>query len=195
MAPGVSLRSGIPTSLRPTLTITVSMRSGVSRRPSTGILRSSRVAWSLIAPAPPLSHVLASWSERFEEAMIKAMLTRLGVAAAANDRELTAALIRALATKTQSVDRIFFDWRGGHDPGVEKYPQEEFRRLAQLLVGRQQPKPHSYWSDPEPCSMYIDEVEAIWTAIANHDDWQPFNNKVKAIRRMGQAMGQDAPRS
>jgi uncharacterized protein YdiU (UPF0061 family) len=150
---------------------------------------------SLIAPAPPLSHLLASWSQRFEEAMIEAMLGRLGVAAAANDRELTEALIGALATKTHSVDRVFFDWRGGHDPGVEKYPQEEFRRLSQLLVGRQQPKPHSYWSDPEPCSMYIDEVEAIWTAIANHDDWQPFNNKVKAIRRMGEAMGQDAPRS
>ena len=36
--------------------------------------------------------------------------------------------------------------------------------------------------------MHIDEVEAIWSAIAERDDWQPFNNKVKAIRRMGDAM-------
>ena len=41
--------------------------------------------------------------------------------------------------------------------------------------------------------MHIEEVEAIWTAIAENDDWQPFNNKVKAVRRMGEAMRQDAP--
>lgn len=36
--------------------------------------------------------------------------------------------------------------------------------------------------------MLIDEVEAIWAAIADHDDWQPFESKIEAIRRMGQAM-------
>ena len=36
--------------------------------------------------------------------------------------------------------------------------------------------------------MHIEEVEAIWSAIAERDDWQPFNNKVKAIRRMGDAI-------
>jgi hypothetical protein len=43
--------------------------------------------------------------------------------------------------------------------------------------------------------MHIEEVEAIWSAVAERDDWQPFNNKVKAIRRMGEAMEQDAPAS
>jgi len=40
--------------------------------------------------------------------------------------------------------------------------------------------------------MHIEEVESIWSAIADSDDWQPFNNKVKAVRRMGGAMEQDA---
>jgi len=43
--------------------------------------------------------------------------------------------------------------------------------------------------------MHIDEVESIWSAIAEQDDWQPFNNKVKAIRLMGEAVAQDAPAS
>jgi hypothetical protein len=43
--------------------------------------------------------------------------------------------------------------------------------------------------------MHIEEVEAIWSAIAERDDWQPFNNKVKAIRLMGEAVAQDAPAS
>jgi hypothetical protein len=40
--------------------------------------------------------------------------------------------------------------------------------------------------------MHIEEVEAIWAAIALEDDWQPFEDKVRAIRRMGEAMGHDA---
>jgi uncharacterized protein YdiU (UPF0061 family) len=150
---------------------------------------------SLFAEAPHLSEILEGWSGRFEHALAKAMLRRLGVAHGENERGVAGALIRTLATRSQPIDRIFFDWRGGHDPGVERYPADQFRQLAKLLEGRQQPKSHPYWSDEEPCSMHIDEVEAIWSAIAEHDDWQPFDIKVKAIRRMGDAMGQDAPAS
>jgi len=150
---------------------------------------------SLIADAPALSDMLAGWSERFEQAMISAMLRRLGVARGDGARELTGALIRALATRIQAIDRVFFDWRGGYDPGEQAYPGEEFRGLARVLEGREAPKTHAYWSDAIPCSMHIDEVEAIWSAIAERDDWQPFKEKVRAIRRMGEAMGQDEPGS
>jgi uncharacterized protein YdiU (UPF0061 family) len=148
---------------------------------------------SLIAEAPPLSDMLAGWSDRFEEALVDAMVRRLGIAPATNDREVAAALIKALASRTQSIDRIFFDWRGGRDPGVEVYPGEEFRELAKLLEGREQPQSHPYWSDEAACSMHIDEVESIWLAIAERDDWRPFEDKVRAIRRMGEAMKHDAP--
>jgi hypothetical protein len=37
--------------------------------------------------------------------------------------------------------------------------------------------------------MLIDEVEALWSAIDERDDWAPFETKVAAIRRMGEAMG------
>jgi hypothetical protein len=121
------------------------------------------------------------------------MLWRLGVDRGEDDRELTGALIRALATKTKQIDRVFFDWRGGKDPGADLYPPEQFRELAKKLQGRERPPPHPYWSDAEPCSMHIDEVEAIWSAIAERDDWKPFEDKVNAIRRMGDAMRADAP--
>jgi uncharacterized protein YdiU (UPF0061 family) len=150
---------------------------------------------SLVADAPSLSEMLAGWSGRFEQAMIAAMVRRLGVAPSKGDRELTGALIRALATRAAPIDRVFFDWRGGRDPGPEAYPREEFRALAKLLKGREAPRTHAYWSDAGPCSMHIDEVEAIWSAIAERDDWQPFEDKVRAVRRMGEAMGQDAPAS
>jgi hypothetical protein len=41
--------------------------------------------------------------------------------------------------------------------------------------------------------MLIDEVEAIWAAIAEKDDWAPFETKIAAIRRMGDALTATAP--
>ena len=143
---------------------------------------------SLVTEAPPLSDMLGRWSGRFEAALTAALLRRLGIAPGGDDRALAGALLRALASKAQTIDRIFFDWRAGRDPGVELYPAEEFRDLAHRLEGRSGDRSHEYWSDAEPCSMHIEEVEAIWSAIATSDDWQPFNNKVKAVRRMGDAL-------
>lgn len=148
---------------------------------------------SLVAEASKLSDMLASWSARFEEALVAAMLRRLGIESGADDREIAAALVAALATREATIDRIFFDWRGGRDPGLESYPSEPFRTLAKSLEGRERGQSHPYWSGPGPCSMHIDEVEAIWSAIAERDDWQPFNDKVTAVRQMGEAMKQDAP--
>ena len=34
--------------------------------------------------------------------------------------------------------------------------------------------------------------EAIWSAIERDDDWTPFEDKVNAIRHMGDAMASDA---
>ncbi len=148
---------------------------------------------ALAADAPALSEILAGWSDRFEDALVEALLWRLGVEHGDDDRELAAALIKALATREATIDRIFFDWRGGRDPGVARYGSEPFRALAIKLEGRERPQSHPYWSSRGPCSMHIEEVEAIWSAIDTSDDWQPFNDKVTAVRLMGEAMEQDAP--
>jgi len=49
---------------------------------------------------------------------------------------------------------------------------------------------HPYWSGDAPQSILIDEVEAIWAAIAERDDWQPLADKIAAVREMGQALGE-----
>ena len=148
---------------------------------------------TLVAEAPPLSETLANWGEQFEEALVDALLKRLGVAPsnAEAGRPLAAALVQALQSREAGIDRIFFDWRGGRDPGDDRYPSEPFRVLAATLKGRERAPSHPYWSDAEPCSMHIDEVEAIWSAIAERDDWGPFEAKIVAIRRMGEAMAAD----
>ena len=150
---------------------------------------------TLVAEASPLSQMLSEWSARFEQALVSAMLRRLGVARAEPeaDAKVAAALLKALATREETIDRIFFDWRGGRDPGDTDYSSQAFRELAASLARRERTQSHPYWSGSAPCSMQIEEVEAIWSAIAERDDWQPFDDKVNAIREMGEAIAQDAP--
>jgi hypothetical protein len=40
--------------------------------------------------------------------------------------------------------------------------------------------------------MLIEEVEEIWAAIADGDDWSRFEAKIAAVRRMGDAMTSDS---
>ena len=152
---------------------------------------------SLVTDGPPLSDLFAGWSDRFEEELVSALIWRLGVEPKDKqaDRDLAAALVRALQSREAGIDRVFFDWRGGRDPGEEHYPSETFRALAKHLQGRERQPNHEYCSDSDPCSMHIDEVEFIWSAIADHDDWSPFEAKIAAIRRMGEAMAEFGPRA
>ena len=147
---------------------------------------------ALISDAPPLADQLRAWPLQFESELVTAMTRRLGIRAKSmeEDRPLVAALIKALQSREATIDRVFFDWRGGVDPGGTPYTSEPFRELAGLLESRSNPsaRSHPYWSEPAPCSMHIEEVEAIWAAIAERDDWQPFEGKISAIRRMAEAM-------
>ena len=36
--------------------------------------------------------------------------------------------------------------------------------------------------------MLIEEIEAIWAAIADHDDWSPLHAKLAAIDQADEAM-------
>jgi uncharacterized protein YdiU (UPF0061 family) len=147
---------------------------------------------ALLSDVEPISAVLHDWAERFHRALAAALVRRLGVAPGSeeDDRVLARALVAALGTRAEGIDRFFFDWRGGRVPAGETYDRDEFRAVAELLKGRERAAEHPYWSDPAPCSMHIEEVEAIWAPIAAADDWSLFEAKVAAVRRMGEAMGQ-----
>jgi uncharacterized protein YdiU (UPF0061 family) len=148
---------------------------------------------ALIGEATALSDLLASWPRRFETALVERIIHRLGVdpRGSGEDRPLVSAMLQALRSRIVGIDRFFFDWRGGRIPTAEAYRAEEFNQLRAQLAGRERPLTHAYWDDEEPCSMLIDEVEEIWSAIAERDDWRPFESKIEAIRRFGSAMTSD----
>lgn len=137
-----------------------------------------------------LQDALDGFAGQFHAALAAAMVRRLGLppASAEEDRIIARAVVGALATRSVGIDRFFFDWRGGARPSGEAYAGPAFDALEAAVGERRGTRGHAYWSDPEPCSMLIDEVEAIWTPIAERDDWSLFDAKVAAIRRMGDAM-------
>jgi hypothetical protein len=121
------------------------------------------------------------------------MLWRLGVLprGAQEDAVLIQAMEQALTDSAYPVDRFFFDWRGG-DLRIEATDYaapafDAFRHAIAAYVPNE-PLDHAYWADTEPCGMLIDEVEAIWAPIAEHDDWARFEAKVASIRAMGDAL-------
>ena len=48
---------------------------------------------------------------------------------------------------------------------------------------------HPYFARAAPCTMLIDEVEAVWAPIAENDDWSAFRAKLDAIAEMAEAYG------
>lgn len=141
-----------------------------------------------------LAPILDTFPALYEQEHRIAMLRRLGLTP--RDEVSDLALIGIIETTLQEsgvpIDQFFFDWRGGRRRGpspMDALYERHFSDLPDLLAAYDGvPTDHSYWSDTEPCSMHIAEVEAIWAAIAERDDWSLLHAKVAAIRRMGEAM-------
>ncbi len=145
-------------------------------------------ALRLIGPEEPLIEVLDAFPSLYRTALGGAVTWRLGVASDAETAiELVNAIAEALVGTGTSIDRFYFECFGGTVPAAYGPEFETVRRLIAGLAPRK-PRDPPYWSDAEPCSMLIDEVEAIWAAIRERDDWAPLHAKVAAIRRMGDAL-------
>jgi hypothetical protein len=98
-------------------------------------------------------------------------------------------------------DRFYFDWYGGEASSTRALAGEAsafykgarfdaMRRLFELFrPSHPERLAEPYFQRDRPCSLLIDEIEAIWDAIDADDDWGPFEAKVAEIRAMGAAHG------
>jgi uncharacterized protein YdiU (UPF0061 family) len=156
-------------------------------------------ALTMIADVETLRPAVEAYPDQFRDALRAAICARLGVRprGQGEDDALIAALEAGLSHKNVTIDRFFFDWRGGRrrgaSPADAEYQAEHFSTFRETITGYEAAgqTDHPYWSDPEPCSMHIEEVEAIWSRIDQADDWSALHAKVAAIRRMGQALDPD----
>ncbi|GAB5347841.1 protein adenylyltransferase SelO family protein [Alteriqipengyuania sp. 357] len=140
-------------------------------------------ALRLVAPAEGLIAALERFGPLYGEHLRRRWLWRLGVEPRGeqSDAALIAACERAMRENGTQPDAFFFAHRRGQSAGEEL--------TATLADYDAIPTEHPYWQEDAPQSMLIDEVEAIWSAIDERDDWQPLYTKVDALRRMGEAHG------
>ena len=150
------------------------------------------IALEGLADSDALATAVDLFAPAYRDTIVDKMLWRLGVASMTPEANiaLVQAMESALVASQCPLDRFFLDWRGGdlrrENPA---YAEADFRafREAVAAFGPLPNDDHPYWSDAEPCSMLIGDVEEIWAQIAERDDWTGLETKVADIRRMGEA--------
>ncbi|WP_336963421.1 protein adenylyltransferase SelO family protein [Sphingobium aquiterrae] len=155
------------------------------------------VSLRLLSEAQPLIAQLERFPDLYADAMIRRFFWRLGLepgdhrAAAA----FAQAAVRGMMATDTPIDRFFFDWRHGVIANAIHYAGDAWNDARAAVQGFTPTgtRDHPYWSTEAPCSLYIEEVEAIWSAIDTQDDWGSLHAKVAAIRAMGDAHGAAPP--
>ena len=167
-------------------------------------------ALSLLAPRERLVAELTDFEPRFMQAHHAAFLERLGVAPLDPIRDALfvfhcQCFLEAQQQQPASFDRFFFDWYGG-EASAERarsrdasalYRGERWTVVEREMRERAPSHPERladpYFARAEPVTMVIDEIERVWAAIAERDDWAPFEAKVAEVRAMGRALGDVGP--
>ena len=142
------------------------------------------IALRQVCEAPPLVAALERFPALYHAAMARRFCWRLGVESLGVEEDAKLIGVAEQTMRDQSIgpDAFFFTYRGGRGADGE---------LAAVLAGRAHLESESeYWAEETPQAMLIEEVEAIWAAIAERDDWAPLNAKVEALQRMGDALGE-----
>jgi uncharacterized protein YdiU (UPF0061 family) len=158
-------------------------------------------ALSLVCPIPLLEPELARFGPAYQEGLRDKMFSRLGLTEGAfgPDLDLLQSIFNWLTETQAGWDQFFHDWRGASagraadSPQAALYQRDDFIPVRDGLETRTAPGSGEafgapYFQRPRPCSMLIDELEAIWTPIAERDDWSPFDQKLADIAEMRDAL-------
>ncbi len=156
----------------------------------------------LVADTEPLTEALNGFGPAYIRELRTAFLERLGVkslAEAADQRLLdtTLALLRE-GGEALGWEPVFHDWFAGFassaralaGPRGKLYRGETFDAFRFALFEHEPDHPerleHPVFAAP-PEDLLIDEVEAIWAAIDQSDDWGPLEAKLARIEAVRQA--------
>lgn len=151
----------------------------------------------LVAEVEPLTDALNGFGPAYIRELRAAFLMRLGVHSlgeAADQRlvDTTLALLREGGAALRW-EPLFFDWFGGFassaralsGPRAKLYQGEAFDAFRFALMEHEPDRierlEHPMFAAREPEEMLIDEVEVIWAAVADADDWAPFQAKLDRL--------------
>lgn len=145
------------------------------------------IALRPLVDAKPLIAALDQYGAHYQEAVTAAILWRLGVKPrGASDQAVIQSIERGLRRAATPIDAFFHASFSGVIPAELG---ADFAEVRALLADYRPRKARDtvFWDGPS-VSMLIEEVEALWAAIADADDWAPFNAKIADVRRLGAAL-------
>ncbi len=143
------------------------------------------VSLRMLAETDPLIAALDRFGALYQQAMVRRFLWRLGVESRRFDADLAlvAAAEQHMGKAAIAPDAFFHAHRGGRHP-----PDSEFGELLRQFAPAGDD--HPVWHAPAAPTNVIDEVERLWSAIDQHDDWAPLQQKLSEIRDLGAALGE-----
>ncbi|MEO8878684.1 MAG: protein adenylyltransferase SelO family protein, partial [Polyangiaceae bacterium] len=150
-----------------------------------------------LVPDLAIGDVYGDFEALLDKAIETKLLRRLGLESnGAIDAELVGTVFGFLNASEICYERFFFDLHGGlareekllAGDTKHHYTGEAWKALRALLelYAPAQSWP-TYYDGAAPCTLLIDEIEAIWSAIDHSNDWSPFTEKIRLIRAKGEA--------
>ena len=174
------------------------------RQPTAALWNLQQLATTLtlVAEAEPLADALKGFETLYPEALRNRAFALLGLQTGALEEDLSAltGLYTWLTETGLSWPQVHFDLfcgaasgdRTRRSPLATHYTDAKFTKVREDLLSRAPLKPerldHPYFSQEMPQSLLIDEIEAIWDAIAAEDNWAPFYDKLDALEQARQAL-------
>ncbi|MBC7465263.1 MAG: YdiU family protein [Bdellovibrio sp.] len=148
-------------------------------------------------PGLPFDSILEDFSDQFNLNLQKRFLERLRLTC--SDPTLvgeTISLFFQMMDKNKlHFEQTFFDFYGFDKVRIQNslqnkgYQGDIYNKLIDNLEKMKinevdhQTNP-DYFKNDKPCTLLIEEIESIWSLIAEKDDWSAFENKIKAIRKI-----------
>jgi len=169
------------------------------------------VAWNLqrlaetllpISERADLVSALEVYPKSYLRALRLAMMSRLGLEIRSDSSsevrcdELIEGVQGFLLRSGIGYEQFFFDWYGGlasrsraqRSPSAASYRTPEFARIEALFADFECSEPavleSAYFERELPCTLLIDEIESLWSAIAERDDWSLYEAKLAEIDEM-----------
>ncbi|MFV8835365.1 protein adenylyltransferase SelO family protein [Aquisalimonas sp.] len=175
------------------------------RQPGVMVWNLEQLARSLapLSQAAKLQGRVGAFESRFDQSVVTRTFTRLGLHTPepwSEARALVGRFYEAMEATHVPFQRPFFDLVGGASPErmdasteASTYRSAHWAgvidelRACDPLPSAASVAEAPYWRLDGPVAMQVREVEAIWAAIADDDNWEPFTDAVSAMRMMAHA--------
>lgn len=165
------------------------------RQPGSFLWALDRLARCLAPAYPniPYHEILERFSDHFNLEIRNRFMKRLNIKTSTpeNIESLLAHFFQLLDQRQIPFEQGFFDLYGGWNiDRLKKSPYWEFYEKANDLenafkhfeVFDTEKLKHPYFENLKPQTLLIDEIESLWATIAEHDNWNPFYEKIERIQ-------------